>query len=107
MLRYWQRFIRCVLTARYGKNMPIAHGDNATMQLKPFAIAATRVGSIEVTHDNAGWSIKCKASGWIVCSIKKDARHWRNIDTLIRQLKKAGYRGRLIVPVDTQQDLID
>jgi len=86
--------------------MPIGHGDNATMQLKPFAIAATRVGSIEVTHDNAGWSIKCKASGWIVCSIKKDTRHWRNIDTLIRQLKKAGYRGRLIVPIDTQQDLI-
>jgi hypothetical protein len=89
--------------------MLIDHGDNATMKLKPFAIAATQVGFVEATHNNTGWAIRFrnKNSGQVACSIRAgETRHWRNIDTLIRQLRKAGYRGRLIVPVDAQQELI-
>jgi len=80
------------------------------MKLKPFAIAAARAGFIEVAHNNGGWTIRFrdKNRGWLACSIRAgEPRHWRNIDTLIRQLRKAGYRGRLIVPVDTQQELIE
>ena len=76
------------------------------MQLKAFAIAATRTGVVEATHDHAGWSIKCKASGWEACTTRNGTRHWRNIDTLVHQLRTAGYRGRLIIPVDAQQELI-
>jgi len=79
------------------------------MELKLFAIAATRAGFIEATHNNAGWAIsfKGKSNGQVACSNRAGAtRHWRNMDTLIRQLRKAGYRGRLIVPVDAQQELI-
>jgi len=80
------------------------------MELKPFAIAATRVGFVEATHDNTGWAIsfRDKSSGQIACTNRAGAtRYWRNINTLIRQLRKAGYRGRLIVPVDAQQELIE
>ena len=90
--------------------MLIYHGGNASMKLKPFAISATQVGFVEVIHNNAGWAIRFrnKNSGWLACSIRAgETRHWRNIDTLIRQLRQAGYRGRLIVPVDTQQELIE
>jgi len=80
------------------------------MKLKAFAIAATRVGFIEAVHNNGGWAIRYrdKNSGWLACSIKAgETRYWRNIDTLIRQLRKAGYRGRFVVPVDTQQELLE
>jgi len=76
------------------------------MQLKSFAIVATRTGAVEATHDHAGWWIKCKSGGWVACTTRNGTRHWRNIDTLVRHLRAAGYRGRLIVPIDAQQDLI-
>jgi len=79
-----------------------------SMLLKPFAIAATRVGSVDVSHSNGGWSISYQSKhGQAVCTNRSGmVRSWRNADTLIRSLRKAGYRGRLVFPVDAQQELI-
>ncbi len=80
----------------------------ANMQLKNFTIAATRVGCIDASHRASGWAISYQSDHvQVVCINRSNAvRSWRNADTLIRNLRKAGYRGRLVFPVDAQQELI-
>ncbi len=79
------------------------------MELRDFVIAATQIGTIEVTDEGAGWSIcfKDRASGQRRPCINRggETRNWKNADTLIKQLRKTGYRGRLIVPISAEQML--
>jgi len=79
------------------------------MELREFVIAATQVGTIEVIEEGAGWSIcfKDRASGQrLPCTNRSGGtRKWKNADTLIKQLRKTGYRGRLIVPISAEQML--
>lgn len=79
------------------------------MLLAKLAITATRAGIVEATYSDVGWAVsfRCKSSGQVACTNRVgEIRHWRKVDTLIRQLRKAGYRGRLVIPVDAQQQLI-
>jgi len=79
------------------------------MLLAKLAVKATRTGIVEATYNGVGWAVsfRCTSNGQTACTNRAGAtRYWRNMDTLIRQLRKAGYRGRLIVPVDAQQELI-
>ena len=79
------------------------------MELKEFVIAATQIGTIEVLDEATGWSItfKDRASGQkLPCTNRGgETRCWKNADTLIRQLRKTGYRGRLIIPISAEQML--
>ncbi|MDX8389364.1 MAG: hypothetical protein R8M38_02635 [Mariprofundaceae bacterium] len=79
------------------------------MELNQFVIAATQIGTVEVSDEASGWSIcfKDRASGQkLPCTCRSgEARHWKNVDTLIKQLRRVGYRGRLIIPVSAEQSL--
>jgi len=79
------------------------------MELQTFVIAATQIGSIEVLEESSGWSIcfKDRVSGQkLPCANRGGGtRCWKNADTLIKQLRKAGYRGRLIIPISAEQVL--
>ena len=79
------------------------------MELKEFVIAATQIGTIEVAEEKPGWSIcfRDRVSGQrLPCTNRGgETRHWKNADTLINQLRKAGYRGKLIIAVSAEQML--
>mgnify|MGYP000067559681 CR=1 FL=1 len=79
------------------------------MELRQFSIAATQIGTVEARDDATGWAIyfKDRASGqYLPCTSRGGSpRRWKNMDTLIRQLRNTGYRGRLILPVSAEQML--
>jgi len=79
------------------------------MELKQFTIAATQLGIIEAREDASGWSVyfKDRASGQLLPCTNRGAtpRHWKNADTLIKQLRNSGYRGRLILPISAERML--
>jgi len=79
------------------------------MELQAFVIAATQIGTVEAMQEAVGWSIcfKDRVSGQrLPCSSRGgETRCWKNADTLIKQLRKAGYRGRLIFSVSAEQML--
>jgi len=79
------------------------------MELKQFAIAATQIGTIEALEEVTGWSIhfKDRASGHKLPCTRRggETRCWKNATTLINQLRKTGYRGRLIIPISAEQML--
>jgi len=79
------------------------------MNLREFVIAATQIGLIEVNEEAVGWSIcfKDRASGSrLPCTNRGGGtRSWKNADTLIKQLRKTGYRGKIIIPITAEQML--
>ncbi len=79
------------------------------MELKQFVIAATQIGTVETRVEASGWSIcfKDRASGHkLPCTNRGgETRCWKNANTLINQLRKTGYRGRLIIPISAEQML--
>jgi len=79
------------------------------MELKQFSIAATQIGTMTALDSATGWTVsfKDRASGNPIACTNRDenTRHWKNVDTLIKQLRNSGYRGRLILPVNAEQSL--
>jgi len=79
------------------------------MELQAFVIAATQIGTIEALEESGGWSICFKdrvSSQRLPCTNRGgETRCWKNADTLIKQLRKSGYRGRVIIPVSAEQML--
>lgn len=79
------------------------------MELKRFAIEATHTGRVDIVREPTGWSMRFKTKGKCFSCMNrhKERRTWKSIDTLIKQLRKAGYRGELIVPISAEQLLFE
>jgi len=79
------------------------------MELKQFAIAATQIGSIETRDDAQGWCIffRDRASKELLPCTTRDGstRHWKSAEVLIKQLRNAGYRGKMIISISAEQAL--